>query len=44
MRREQKFVGVQSGAEMAEPESAKGFPVVWPFRRLEQLPFFNLIQ
>ncbi len=44
MRREQKFMGVQSGAEMAEPESAKGFPAVWPYRHLEKLPFFTLIQ
>ena len=43
MRREQKFIGVQSGAPIAEPESAKSFPEVWPYRRLEQLPFYKLI-
>jgi hypothetical protein len=44
MRREQRFVSVTTGAEIAAPEAAKGFPEIWGFRRLEQLPFYSLVK
>jgi len=33
-----------TGAPMAAPEAAKGFPEVWEFRRVEQLPFYSLLK
>jgi hypothetical protein len=45
IRREQKFVDEMTGNEIAgEPAAAKGLPGVWPFRRLEQLPFYSLLK
>jgi len=44
VRREQRFNSVQTGAEMAAPEAAKGFPEVFGFRRVEQLPFYTLLK
>lgn len=44
VRREQRFNSVATGAEMAAPEAAKGFPEVFGFRRLEQLPFYTLLK
>jgi hypothetical protein len=43
-RREQKFVKMATGAEMAAPEAAKEFPEVWDFRKVEQLPFYSLVK
>jgi hypothetical protein len=43
-RREQHFVSVGSGTEIAAPEMSKEFPEVWGFRRLEQLPFYSLLK
>jgi len=43
-RREQTFVDQMTGAPMAAPEAAKGFPEVWEFRRVEQLPFYSLLK
>ena len=44
VRREQRFMNVRTDSEMAVPESAPGFPEVWGFRRLEQLPFYSLVK
>jgi hypothetical protein len=35
---------METGAEMAAPEAAKGFPEVFGYRRIEQLPFYTLLQ
>jgi hypothetical protein len=35
---------VATGAEIAAPEVATGFPDVWDFRTLEQLPFYSLLK
>jgi len=43
-RREQRFVSVTTGSEIAVPESAEAFPEVFRFRRLEQLPFYSLVK
>jgi hypothetical protein len=43
-RREQKFVSVSTGAEIAAPESANSFPEVLGIRRVEQLPFYSLVK
>jgi hypothetical protein len=42
-RREQRFVSVTTGSEIEAPEVSKGFPEAWYFRRLEQLPFYSLV-
>jgi hypothetical protein len=43
-RREERFVDEMTGAEIGQqPPAAKAFPGVWPFRRLEQLPFYSLL-
>ena len=41
---EEKYADEMSGAEMAKPDAAKGFPGVWQYRRLEQLPFYSLLR
>ena len=38
------FVRAGTGAEIAVPEAAKGFPEVYRFRRVEQLPFYSLVE
>jgi hypothetical protein len=43
-RREQRFVKVGTGEEMATPEAANEFPKIWEFRTLEQLPFYSLVK
>jgi hypothetical protein len=43
-RREQTFVNEMTGAPMDAPDVAKGFPGVWDFRRVEQLPFYSLLK
>lgn len=43
-RREQRFVSVATGVEIAEPDVAQDFPPVWEFRRVEQLPFYSLLK
>jgi hypothetical protein len=43
-RSDQKFVNVAAGVEVPEPEEASGFPEAWPFRRLDQLPFYSLLK
>ncbi len=43
-RREQRFVIAATGSEIEAPEAAKGFPEVWDFRTLEQLPFYSLVK
>jgi len=40
----QRFVSVNTGAEIAAPKAAKGFPDVWEYRRVEQLPFYSLLK
>ncbi len=44
VQQEQSFNNVITGAKMAAPESAKGFPEVFGFRRVEQLPFYPLLK
>jgi hypothetical protein len=44
VKQEQKFVKVDTGAEIPVPEAAKGFPDVFGFRKLEQLPFYSLVK
>jgi hypothetical protein len=44
VKREQKFVKVDTGAEISGPAAATGFPEVFGFRRLEQLPFYSLVK
>ncbi len=43
-RREQRFVNVTTGSEIEAPEASKGFPEVWNYRRVEQLPFYALVK
>ena len=43
-RREQRFVNMTTGDEIAAPAIAEDFPLVWDFRTVEQLPFFPLIK
>ena len=43
-RREQTFVNVLTNAPMDTPDAAKGFPGVWDFRSVEQLPFYSLMK
>ncbi len=43
-RREQRYVGMNTGAEIAPPEAAKEFPEVWEYRRVDQLPFYSLVK
>jgi hypothetical protein len=40
----QIFVSTATGAEIPAPAVAKGFPDVWEFRRVEQLPFYSLLK
>ncbi len=44
IRREQKFMSAETGAEIAAPEAANEFPEVFGFRRVEQLPFYPLLK
>ena len=44
MLQSQRFVSAKTGAQIAVPEGAKGFPEVWAFRRVEQLPFYSLLK
>ncbi len=44
VRRSQKFNSVETGAEIAAPDSAKEFPEVFGIRRVEQLPFYPLVK
>jgi hypothetical protein len=44
VRRAQRYIKVATGAEIAAPEVATGFPDVWDFRTLEQLPFYSLLK
>jgi hypothetical protein len=44
MRRQQKFVNLITSAEIAPPDTAKGFPQVWEFRRVQQLPFYSFLK
>ena len=39
-QQEEKYVDEMSGAEMPKPDAAKGFPGIWQYRRLDQLPFY----
>ncbi len=41
---DQKFVKVDTGAEIAAPAAAKGFPEVFGYRKLEQLPFYSKVK
>lgn len=43
-RRDQRFVVASTGSEIETPEAAKGFPEVWDFRTLQQLPFYSLVK
>lgn len=43
-KREQTFVNEMSGEPMDMPDAAKGFPDVWEFRKVEQLPFYSLLK
>jgi hypothetical protein len=43
-KREQTFVNEMTGAPMDMPDAAKGFPGVWEFRKVEQLPFYPLMK
>jgi len=40
----QRFVSLKTGAQIAAPEASKGFPGVWQFRKVEQLPFYSLLK
>jgi hypothetical protein len=43
-KREQTFVNELTGQPMDAPDVAKGFPGVWEFRKVEQLPFYSLLK
>lgn len=43
-RREQRFVKIETGEEIAVPPAANELPEVFGFRRLEQLPFYSLVK
>ena len=42
--KEEKFVDEMSNSEIPRPEAAKSFPETWPYRRLDQLPFYSLLK
>ena len=42
-QQQEQFMDEMSGLEIGKPDAAKGFPGVWQYRRLEQLPFYSLI-
>jgi hypothetical protein len=44
VKQEQTFVNANTGVPMAAPEAAKGFPEVFGFRKLDQLPFYSLVK
>ena len=44
VQQEQKFVKVDTGAEIATPAAAKGFPDVFGYRKLDQLPFYSIVK
>jgi len=43
-RREQTFVNALTSQPIDMPDAAKGFPGVWEFRKVEQLPFYSLLK
>ena len=43
-KRQQTFVNVLTNAPIDMPDSAKGFPDVWEYRKVEQLPFYSLLK
>jgi hypothetical protein len=44
VRREQSYMNAETGAAIARPEAANGFPAVFGARRVEQLPFYFLLK
>ena len=44
IRREQHYMNVRTGAEIQVPPAAADFPQTFEFRRLEQLPFWQLVK
>jgi len=44
VRREQRFMRIDNGAEIEAPEAAKGFPAVFGYRKLDQLPFYSMVK
>lgn len=42
--KQEKYVKVGTGAEIAAPAAAKSFPEAFGFRKLEQLPFYSLVK
>jgi hypothetical protein len=43
-KREQTFVNAITNAPMDAPDAAKGFPDVWEYRKVEQLPFYSQLK
>jgi len=39
----QRFVSTETGSEIAAPEAARDLPEVFDYRRVEQLPFYSLL-
>lgn len=44
VRRERYYLNASTGQPMDEPAGGKDFPEVWPYRRVDQLPFFSLVK
>jgi hypothetical protein len=43
-KRELDYADALTGERIQEPAAAKGLPEVWPYRRLDQLPFYELLK
>jgi len=43
-KRQQTFVNILTNQPMGMPDAAKGFPDVWEYRELDQLPFYSLLK
>jgi hypothetical protein len=43
-KRQQTFVNILTNQPMEMPDAAKGFPDVWEFRKMEQLPFYSQLK
>lgn len=43
-KRQQTFVNVLTNEPIDMPEMAKGFPDVWEYRKVDQLPFYSLLK
>jgi hypothetical protein len=43
-KRELDYADALSGMKIGEPAAARNLPPIWPYRRLDQLPFYKLLK